>query len=201
MPDAPAAPARRAPRGGLRPWRRALNHAVRYVGASPLPHALALFSIAVGLALADAALGVFAASEASAHPSPILWAFSLGWFGLAGIALLDGFSRYREYRRIRCMLERRGWDERVFLLVAGSRCQRDAALMAAMETGLGRRARALFRSLGYRWYHLFPDAVMRNPLLFLHPRFLRTSFLPGKARSARDVRLSSASHPGPTSRR
>lgn len=201
MPDAQAAPARRAPKGAPRPWRRALRQAVRYVGASPLPHALALFSVAVGLALADAALGIYAASEASAHPSPVLWAFSLGWFGLAGIALLDGFSRYREYRRIRCMLERRGWNERVFLLVAGSRCQRDAALMAAMETGLGRRARTLFRSLGYRWYHLFPDAVMRNPLLFLHPRFLRTSFLPGKARSARDARPAPPASPKTASHR
>lgn len=159
---------------------------VRYIRASPLPHALALVSATVGLVLADGALGLYAAAEASAHRSLVMWGFSLGWFGLAGIALLDGFSRYREYRRIKHMLQRRGWNERVFLLIAGSRCQRDAALQAAMETGLGCRARKLFHSLGYRWYHLFPDAVMRNPLMFLHPRFLRSSFLPGKALSAPD---------------
>lgn len=170
-----------------RPWLRA----VRYVRASPLPHALALFSLAVGLVLADSALGLYAAAEASARKSLVLWGFSLGWFGLAGIALLDGFSRFREYRRIKRMLQRRGWNKRVFLLVAGSRCQRDAALLAAMEMGLGQRARGLFRSLGYRWYHLFPDAVIRNPLMFLHPRFLRSSFLPGKSHSAPD-RTSSA---------
>ncbi|MBU1002877.1 MAG: hypothetical protein KKE73_10175 [Proteobacteria bacterium] len=158
--------------------RLANSGAVRYVRASPLPHATASASVVIGAALMLRAMVL--------HPTDTPWTailgvLALGWFGLSCIALLDGFSRYREYRRIKHMLSNRGWNRRIFLLVAGSRCQRDAALLAAQETGLGCRARRLFRSMGYRWYHLLPDAVLRNPLAFFHPRFLRNSFLPGKS--------------------
>lgn len=158
--------------------RLARTRAASYLRASPLPHATASASAVIGAALFEHALEL--------HPTGTPWSIvlgvmALGWAGLAGIALMDAFSRYREYRRIKRMLANRGWDRRIFLLVAGSRCQRDAALQAARETGLGCRARRLFRALGYRWYHLFPDAVLKNPLMFFHPRFLRSSFLPGKA--------------------
>jgi len=153
--------------------------ALRYLRASPLPHATALASAAVCAVLALAALGHL--DDGSHRAATVYGALAAGWLGLAGIALLDGFSRFREYRRIKAMLARHGWNRRVFALVAGSRCQRDAALQAAHEAGHGHRARRFFRALGYRWYHLFPDAVTRNPLRFFHPHFLRSSFLPGKA--------------------
>lgn len=157
--------------------------ALRYLRASPLPHATALASAAVCAALALAALGHL--DDGSRRTATVYGVMAAGWLGLACIALMDGFSRYREYRRIKAMLTRHGWNRRVFALVAGSRCQRDAALQAAHEAGHGHRAQRFFRALGYRWYHLFPDAVTRNPLRFFHPRFLRTSFLPGKALRAR----------------
>ncbi len=156
---------------------------LRYLRASPLPHATALASAGVCLTLALAALSHL--DDGSHRAAAACAALAAGWLGLACVALLDGFSRFREYRRIKAMLARHGWNRRVFTLVAGSRCQRDAALQAAHEAGHGRRARRFFRALGYRWYHLLPDAVARNPLCFFHPRFLRGSFLPGKAPRAR----------------
>ncbi|MCK9239372.1 hypothetical protein [Desulfocurvus sp.] len=164
-PRSPAAPAPPLP--------------LRYLRASPLPHATALASAAVCTALALAALGHL--DEARHRAASACAVLAAGWLGLACICLLDGFSRFREYRRIKAMLSRHGWNRRIFALVAGSRCQRDAALQAAREAGHGCRARRLFHAMGYRWYHLLPDAVARNPLRFFQPRFLRSSFLPGKA--------------------
>ncbi|BBD07240.1 hypothetical protein [Desulfovibrio ferrophilus] len=158
--------------------RLANSKAARYFRASPLPHATASASLAIAVALAMWALDL---QPTDSPWTTILGIKAIGWLGLAGIALMDGFSRYREYRRIKHMLSSRGWNRRIFLLVAGSRCQRDAAMQAAHETGLGQRAQNLFRTMGYRWYHLLPDAVLRNPLMFFHPRFLRNSFLPGKS--------------------
>lgn len=151
---------------------------LRYFKASPLPHLTATASAVVCAVLAAHALDHH--GQGGTRAAATYGVVAAGWLGLALIALMDGFSRYREYRRIRAMLSRYGWNRRVFLLVAGSRCQRDAALQAALEAGHGMRARRLFRSMGYRWYHLFPDAVIKNPLMFFHPRFLRNSFLPGK---------------------
>ncbi len=169
------------PETGTRPPsapRRHAKAALRYLRASPLPHLTALTSALVCALLGAAALDHL--DRSSLRAAALCGTIAAGWFGLALIALLDGFSRHREYRRIKAMLLRHGWNSRVFTLVAGSRCQRDAALQAAHEAGHGPRARRLFRALGYRWYHLLPDPVLQNPLAFFNPRFLRGSFLPGK---------------------
>jgi hypothetical protein len=52
--------------------------------------------------------------------------------------------------------------------------------LAARETGCRAQARSVFRELGYRWYHILPDAIVANPFSFFHPRFLRSTFVPGK---------------------
>ncbi|SKA71678.1 hypothetical protein SAMN02745704_00186 [Paucidesulfovibrio gracilis DSM 16080] len=104
----------------------------------------------------------------------------LGWTCLGIIALLDALARHIDFRRIQRILQRHGFRKRVFLLIAGSRCQRDAALHAARTTGHLQQARQVFQSLGYRWYHLLPDRVMDNPLRFFDINFLRQAFLPSR---------------------
>ncbi len=107
-----------------------------------------------------------------------LW--SVGWLIVCLFAFADGLARHREYRRIKSQLARHGYNVRILQPLARSRCQRDAALQAARESGYFRQACAYYRALGYRWYHILPDRVLRNPLIFLSPDFLRASFLPGK---------------------
>ena len=64
----------------------------------------------------------------------------------------------------------------------GRRCGRTGSLQAARETGCTPQARQVYRDLGYRWYHILPDAIVANPLFFFHPRFLRSTFIPAKRR-------------------
>ncbi len=90
----------------------------------------------------------------------------------------DALSRFQEFKRLRAILRRYGFHPRFFKLFASSRCQRDAALAAARQVGVRTQAQSYFRSLGYKWYHILPDTIVRNPLNFFHPRFLRTTFLP-----------------------
>ena len=98
-------------------------------------------------------------------------------FGGAVLAFGDALSRHAEYRRVRRMLARHGFDARVFGAMASSRCQRDAALCAAGETGFLHEARSYYRARGYRWHHLLPDGWQRAPWMLLHPGFLKKSFL------------------------
>lgn len=158
--------------------RRPLRHARRYLRVSPLPHATATGSAMAAWLLAATALSAHRAGDPIAVLG--LSAMACGWAGLACIALADGFSRWREYRRVRRLLARHGFRARILLAVSSSRCQRDMALAAAGDEGCRERARDFFRALGYRWYHLLPDAVMRNPLTFFDLRFLTTSFLPSR---------------------
>lgn len=156
-------------------WKKA----GRYLRAAPWPHATGLASAVLGLSLVGKALALY--------DGGFLWtgsavaASALGWLGLAFLCEADALSRYREYLRLKRLFLRRGLHPRALLLVSGSRCQRDAALFAAKEAGYGGQAAAFYASMGYRWRHVLPDAILRNPFFFFNPAFLRATFLPGKS--------------------
>jgi hypothetical protein len=97
--------------------------------------------------------------------------------GGAVLSVCDALSRLTDARRVRRLLARRGFDPRVFDAMAGSRCQRDAALCAAREAGCLGAAQAHFRSRGFAWYHLLPRGTGRTPWRLLTPRFFKGSFL------------------------
>jgi len=159
---------------GLPSW------AGRYLAASPLPTATGLFSAAMAACLS--LLGLHLLEEGHPLECLALQAVALGWTGLAGFALADGLSRYREYVRMRNAFKRFGLRRRILKRAAGSRCQRDAALAAAGEIGRCLEARGYFRSLGYRWYHVLPDRVVANPLVFFSPSFILTGFFSRRLR-------------------
>jgi hypothetical protein len=159
--------------------RPAVHELLRYLRAAPFPH-LTTVKILVLAVLAGGETWLVLGQGDSGRPAWI-------WVGLTlllawGVVLCqaDALSRYREFKRVRRMLARYGFCPRIFRLVASSRCQRDAALQAARETGCMSLARQVYLDLGYRWYHILPDAIAANPFHFFHPRFLRSTFLPGK---------------------
>lgn len=159
--------------------RLVLQELFRYLLAAPFPHLTSLKVSGLALLSWAEACHVLAQPDSS-------WAIWI-WFVLTalfvwGVVLCqaDALSRFREFKRVRRMLARYGFCPRIFRLVASSRCQRDAALLAAREAGCRAEARGIFQELGYRWYHILPDAIVANPLYFFHPRFLRSTFLPGR---------------------
>jgi hypothetical protein len=89
---------------------------------------------------------------------------------------LDARSRFQEYKRVRDQLMIFGFDGRLLKPLVTSRCQRDAARAAAWELGYGRHCREFYHLLGYRWYHLTPDFVFRNPRFLLSRQFWKSTF-------------------------
>lgn len=157
---------------------RTLRTTFHYFRAAPWPHGTALGALFLAILLGGNGLKLL--GDGHEYQAACLGLWTLGWAVVALFAMADGIARHREYRRIKCMLQKHGYNERIMQLVARSRCQRDAAMLAARESGCCRQAAAFFRRLGYRWYHILPDTVLRNPFAFLSPAFLRTSFMPGK---------------------
>jgi hypothetical protein len=151
---------------------------IRFMQAAPWPYLTCVMSLLLALALGS--LGLTHMAEANHGRALLFGGWGGGWLVVALFAMADGLSRYREYRRIKAMLLRYGYSPRILEPLARSRCQRDAALLAASEAGHRDSARAYFQALGYRWYHILPDSVVRNPLAFVRPDFLRSSFLPGR---------------------
>ena len=151
---------------------------LRHIKTAPWPYMTGTVSLLIALGLGATALTHWTRTDLAA--AVIFGCWSSGWLTVALFALAAGISRHREYKRIKSMFVRYGYKERILEPLARSRCQRDAALLAAKETGYGIHARAYFMELGYRWYHILPDLVIKNPLSFLSPEFLRSSFMPGK---------------------
>lgn len=157
---------------------RRITHSLRYMKAAPWPYMTGLGSLLLAVGLKTAGFSYWLDGD-------VPQAVALGWWGICWVvvalfALADAVSRHRECLRIKGMFLKYGFNERILEPLARSRCQRDAAIFAAEEVGLGDRARTYFAQLGYKWFHILPDSVMRNPFSFLSPRFLRTSFMPGK---------------------
>jgi len=150
----------------------------RFIKAAPWPYMTGLGSLLLALGLKG--MGLAHLTGGDLPQAVVFGCWGGGWLVVALFAMADGISRHREYKRIKAMFLKFGYSERILEPLARSRCQRDAALYAADETGHGESARAYFFELGYRWYHILPDSVLRNPFAFLRPSFLRSSFLPGK---------------------
>lgn len=151
---------------------------INYLRVAPLPHLVLAVCVFTAAVLIYCALGHY--REENPLGFLIFSGVAVSWLTGAFFSVADIVSRYREYQRIRHILAERGYSEKIFVAVASSRCQRDAAMWAARQTGHCRRVRELYRALGYRWYHLFPDVLMKNPLLIFTPGFLRKAFVPGK---------------------
>ncbi|WP_027177550.1 hypothetical protein [Maridesulfovibrio bastinii] len=146
--------------------------------SSPLPHIVLVFCLVCAFCMLLYSIELYLAER---HITlTFTGAVLLGLLCGACFSVADIIARYREYRRIRKILRQRGFHHRVFNTVAASRCQRDAAMLAAKQTGHKLKASEFYYKLGYRWYHLLPDAVLQRPWIIFRFEFLAKAFLPGK---------------------
>ena len=66
-------------------------------------------------------------------------------------------KRINEYKKVKRILKKRGWDERIIEKKMHSWCQRYATQIASNEVGYGEQTKNYFYEKGYRWYHFLPD--------------------------------------------
>jgi len=92
------------------------------------------------------------------------------------LSQLDARSRYQSYKRVKDQIFRYGFDPRILKPFLKSRCQRDAAWVAADELGYGTLCRNYYRAQGYRWYHILPDFIFSNPRFLISGRFWQSTF-------------------------
>jgi hypothetical protein len=100
--------------------------------------------------------------------------------GMPLFAQLDARSRFQNYKLIKDRLYLYGFQTRILKPFVKSRCQRDAARAAANELGMDRQCLRFFDSFGYRWYHLFPDAVFKKPSILATKNFWITTLFTKK---------------------
>lgn len=91
------------------------------------------------------------------------------------IAQLDIRSRYQNYKLVKDNLYIYGFQTRLLKPFIKSSCQRDAVKVAADELGMLHQCREYFKSNGYKWYHLIPDIVLKNPSVLFTKNFWSTT--------------------------
>lgn len=89
---------------------------------------------------------------------------------------LDAYSRYQNYKQIKDHLFVHGFEQRIIKPFIKSRCQRDAAMVAAEELGMKKDCRKCFYHHGYRWYHLLPDFLFTQPEILIGKAFWLNTF-------------------------
>jgi hypothetical protein len=103
-------------------------------------------------------------------------------------AQLDARSRYQNYKQIKDQLYFNGFQHRIIKPVLKSRCQRDAAGVAAKELGFDQLCNEYYHFNGFRWYHLLPTWIFKTPQYLFSRYFFRTTFFAPTYRSGVDYR-------------
>ncbi|WP_345949914.1 hypothetical protein ABDD95_00360 [Mucilaginibacter sp. PAMB04274] len=109
---------------------------------------------------------------------------SLFWLGSVLFAfshifmvVMDGWSRYQNYKRIKDYLFVHGFTPKIARLYKGSKCQRTAFLVAARELGMQDEVLRYYRRLGIKWYHFVPHFMIKDPFFLFKKYFWSRTFL------------------------
>ncbi|WP_316801252.1 hypothetical protein [Pedobacter frigidisoli] len=108
----------------------------------------------------------------------IFWAGSVLFaFSHIFLVVMDGWSRFQNYKRIKDNLFLHGFNPRMAYPYMGSKCQRSAFLVAAAELGLQQQVSSFYERMGIRWYHFVPRFMVQDPLFLFKRSFLSRTFL------------------------
>ena len=81
-------------------------------------------------------------------------------------AILDARSRFQDYKKAKDLFFKNGFNPKIANLFIHSKCQRDAALVAAGDLGVGPDLKRYYKKKGYRWYHILPDFTFKRPGIY-----------------------------------
>ena len=111
------------------------------------------------------------------HVMTFLFGYIFIWLATLPIfAQLDARSRFQNYKLLKDLFYRYGFRYKFVKALRHSRCQRDAALVAAGEMGYKSITHKYYVRCGYQWYHLLPDFIFKHPLYLFTKGFWLTTF-------------------------
>lgn len=111
-------------------------------------------------------------------PWILFWAWSfLFSFIHIYLVIMDGWSRYQNYKRAKDQFFIHGFNEKIPLTYIGSKCQRMAAETAAEELGIKDQVQQYYRDAGVKWYHYIPYFMLKEPFFMFKKIFWSRTFL------------------------
>lgn len=107
----------------------------------------------------------------------LFWLWSLLFsFSHIFLVVMDSWSRFQDYKRIKDYLFQYGFNPRIISPYRGSKCQRMAVLAAARELGMQNEVERYFQKLGIKWFHFVPTFMIQDPLFLLKRNFWARTF-------------------------
>ncbi len=93
------------------------------------------------------------------------------------LVIMDGWSRYQNYKLAKDQLFIYGFNPRIAKLYMGSKCQRNAVLVASQELGLKSRTTEYYKKQGVKWFHYVPYFMIKDPLFLFKKKFWSRTFV------------------------
>lgn len=93
------------------------------------------------------------------------------------LVIMDAWSRFQNYKRIKDHLYIHGFTPKLARHYSGSKCQRNAVLVAAAELGIRDQVENYYKKLGIKWFHFIPQFMVRDPLFLFKRYFWSRTFM------------------------
>jgi len=137
---------------------------LRYIQAGYLLHLITISSVILVYYLSSIYVEIIQTNNSLRQF--LIYGYLIGYFlSLIFFSQFDARSRYQNYKMAKDKLYEYGFDSRLLRPFVYSRCQRDAIAVAAYELNFRKEWNQLNKKLGFRWYHILPHMVVRNPLI------------------------------------
>ncbi|WP_066217639.1 hypothetical protein [Formosa haliotis] len=105
-----------------------------------------------------------------------VWCFLFSFVHIF-LVIMDGWSRYQNYKRAKDQFFEYGFRKRIAANYIVSKCQREAALVAASELGIEDKVLRFYEQKGVKWYHYVPYFMVKDPLFLFRKAFWSRTFL------------------------
>ena len=149
---------------------------IRYLQAGYLLHLMAIISIFMAFFFGKEFV-LLQKSDAGLWKLLLFGYASTYFLTLILFSQFDARSRYQNYKMVKDKFFEYGFDPRLLKPFVFSRCQRDAIGVAARDMKFGKAWRKLTHQMGFRWYHLLPDLIVRSPRILFTKEYWRKTLL------------------------
>ena len=93
------------------------------------------------------------------------------------LVIMDGWSRYQDYKKAKDLFYSYGFNPRIANRFIGSKCQRSAAIEASRELGMDDVVKEYYYSRGVKWFHYIPYFMVQDPFFMIRKAFWQRTFL------------------------
>ncbi|MGB3774072.1 MAG: hypothetical protein WA951_02335 [Leeuwenhoekiella sp.] len=108
----------------------------------------------------------------------LFWLWSLLFsFSHIFLVIMDSWSRFQDYKRVKDYLFLHGFDHRIISNYRGSKCQRMAVITAASELGMKDQVQHYYNKIGIQWFHFVPVFMIKDPLFLSKKYFWSRTFM------------------------